>query len=180
VATNIDQILDQIAELIRADKDLLLDGADWRRTPRAGGFDALEFLAPIAISGVIINGLQARVSCRSDLTEKDVHAQLQLYIPAISAFAHLQRVEWRPNARHTNTASAPAALRFKTFSDRWYDFGLNRRLGVAGLRQTCTMIAQEPPRSIGSFNDLLAFLGEVWKIKGAVRIPAPPWEERLV
>jgi hypothetical protein len=180
VAVNVDHILDQISQMLAAEKELLTDGVDWQRRGRAGGFDALEFAAPIAMAGVIINGLQARISCRSDLVDCDVHAQLQVYVPAISGYAHVQRVEWRPNSRHTNDASAPAELRFRTFTDRWHEFGLNRRLGVSALRQTGPMIAQALPRNIGSFNELLELLQEVWKVEGIGRIPPPPWEDRII
>ena len=127
--------------MLRQDKKIFLDGVFWRRHRRAG-FDALEFTAPITIAGVIRDGLQARISCRSDMPECDVHAQLQMYVPQLNCYAHIQRVEWRPNALHTNGGNAPAKLRFKKFHDRWYEFGLNRRLGVAGLRQTGPMIAR--------------------------------------
>jgi hypothetical protein len=175
----IELILDRIADILHQDKDLLLEKVSWQRRARTG-FEALELTAPMAIDGVIRDGLQARISCRSDMAERDVHAQLQVYVPALSAYAHVQRVEWRPNAPHTNSGNAPAKLRFKIFYDRWYDFGLNRRLGVAGLRQTGPMIAQTLPLEIATFNELLAFLEQVWKVSGVRRVPMPPWEDRLI
>jgi len=180
VPASVEEILDQIANMLQADKQLLLEGVDWQRRPRAGAFDSLDFQAPVSIGGVIRNGLVARISCRSDLWECDVHAQLQVYVPAISSYAHVQRVEWRPNSRHTNDGKAPAALRFKTFSDRWHEFGVNRRLGLPALRQTLPGIAQELPCQPANFNELLAFLEEVWNLSGVVRIPQPPWEGRIV
>jgi hypothetical protein len=175
----IDHILDQIADVLRQDKELLPEGVAWMRRARTG-FDALELTAPIAIGGVIRDGLQARISCRSDMPEGDVHAQLQVYVPALNGYAHVQRVEWKPNAPHTNGGNAPADLRFQKFYDRWYEFGLNRRLGITGLRQTGPMIAQALPREIGTFNELLAFLEQVWKVSGVSRVPIPPWEDRLI
>lgn len=175
---SIDEILDDIAEILKAEKQVLLDGIDWQRRPRAGGFDGLELVIPLSLGGVVRDGLAARVSCRSDLCDCEVHAQMQVYVPAISAYAHVQRVEWRPNSRHTNDGSAPAALKFKTFADRWYDFGMNRRLGVGALRQTSKMIAQEL-QPIGDFNQLLEFLEQVWNVRGIRRIPPPPWEGRF-
>jgi hypothetical protein len=173
----IDRILDEIADMLRQNKEMLLEGVSWTRHARTS-FYALELTAPVAIQGVLRDGLQARISCRSDLPECDVHAQLQVYVPALRGYANVQRVEWRPNRPHTNDANAPVGLRFETFHDRWYDFGLNRRLGIKGLRQTGTMIAQALPQ-IGSFNELLAFLERVWKISGVSRVPIPPWEGRL-
>jgi hypothetical protein len=175
----IDKILDRISDTLRQDKELLLEGVSWIRRARTG-FDALELTAPIALGGVIRDGLQARISCRSDMPERDVHAQLQVYVAALNVYAHVQRVEWRPNAPHTNGGNAPAKLRFKTYYDRWYDFGLNRRLGITGLRQTAPMIAQPLPREIGTFNELLAFLEQLWNVSGAGRVPIPPWEDRLL
>ncbi len=180
VPATIDQILDQIDAMLRAKKDLLLEGIDWQKRPRAGGFEALDFVAPVAVDGVVRNGLSVRITCRSDLCDCDVHAHLQIYVPAISADANVQRVEWRPNSRHTNDGKAPAALRFKTFTDRWHEFSLNRRLGIGALRQTVPMIAQDLPRPIADFNELLEFLGEVWNVEGVVRIPQPPWEGRII
>lgn len=172
-------ILNRIAEILPQEKELLLEGVIWERRARRG-FDALELTAPIAIGGVIRDGLQARLSCRSDMPNRDIHAQLQVYVSELNLYAHVQRVEWRPNAPHTNRGNAPAKLRFKEFFDRKYDFGMNRRLGIAGLRQTAPMIAEPLPRQIESFNELLAFLEELWKASGASRIPTPPWENRLI
>jgi hypothetical protein len=49
MAREIDDILEGIAEILRQDKELLLEGVFWRRLPRTG-FDALELTAPIAIA----------------------------------------------------------------------------------------------------------------------------------
>ncbi|HMA74991.1 MAG TPA: hypothetical protein VKP67_26385 [Xanthobacteraceae bacterium] len=112
----VDHILDAIADMLRQEKELLVERVSWTRHGRAG-FNALEFAAPIATGGVIRDGLQARISCRSDMAQRDVHAQLQVYVPALNAYAHVQRVEWRPNRRHTNSGNAPAKLKFKEFTD---------------------------------------------------------------
>jgi len=89
-------------------------------------------------------------------------------------------IEWRPNAPHTNRGNAPAKLRSLKLYDRWYEFGLNRRLGVAGLKQTGPMIAEALPQEIWTFDELLAFLEQVWKVSGVSRVPTPPWEGRLI
>jgi hypothetical protein len=173
-----DQLLNEIADLLAQDKELLIENVSWARRSRTG-FDQLEFAAPVAVAGVIRDGLQARFTRRSDLPEEDVYAQLEVYVPALVGYAHVQRVGWRPNAPHTNNANAPSDLRFKTFKTRWYEFGVNRRLGIAGLRQTTTMIAKPCP-DIESFYELLVFLEEIWKVQGIRRVPIPPWEGRLV
>ena len=53
----IDHILDRIADILRQDKELLLEGVFWIRRARTG-FDALELTASIEIGGVIRDGLQ--------------------------------------------------------------------------------------------------------------------------
>lgn len=180
LAAYVENIFDQIGMMLKADKVLHLDGVDWRRRPRAGGFDGLEYVAPVSIDGVIRDGLAARISCRSDLIECEVHAQLQVFVPAIAAYIHIQRVDWRPNSRHTNDGKAPAALRFRTFTDRWHEFNINRRLGLPAFRQMVPGIAQELPCTPACFNELLAFLGEVWNVSGVIQIPQPPWEGRII
>jgi hypothetical protein len=176
---DIDHLLNEIAVLLAKEKELQLDRVSWVKRPRAG-FHQLEFIAPIAVDDVILNGLQARLCCRSDLPEADVYAQLELYIPLLGAYVHLQRIEWQPNAPHTNNGNAPSHLRFKKLETRWHEFGVNRRLGLAGLRQTTTTIAQPLPRDIKNFHDLLVFLEEIWKVRGISRIPVPPWEGRFL
>src|SRR5260370_15474913 len=44
---DIHSVLDSIAEMIRAEKALVTENVDWRRRPQAGGYDALEFAAPL-------------------------------------------------------------------------------------------------------------------------------------
>jgi hypothetical protein len=176
---NVEQLLNEIAEILAKEKDLQVDGVSWVKRPRAG-FHQLEFVAPIEIGGVNLSGLQARISCRSDLPEADVYAQLELYVPMLGAYAHVQRTEWRPNAPHTNSGNAPSHLRFRTLGTRWHEFGVNRRLGLAGLRQTTTTIAQPFSKDAENFHDLLVFLEEVWRVRGISRIPAPPWEGRFL
>src|SRR5215813_11864227 len=105
-------------------------GRDGSRT----GFDQLEFAAPVAVAGVIRHGFQARFTCRSDLPEEDVYAQLEVYVPALAGYAHVQRVGWRPNAPHTNNANAPSDLRFKTKSVAQRGQKALERIGVGHLR----------------------------------------------
>jgi hypothetical protein len=90
------------------------------------------------------------------------------------------RVEWRPNTPHTNRGNAPAKLRSLKLYDRWYEFGLNWRLGVAGLKQTGPMIAEALPQELRTFDELLAFLEQVWKVSGVSLVPTPPWKGRLI
>jgi hypothetical protein len=175
----IDQILNDLASLLVQEKELLTENVLWVKRGKAG-FDQLEYVAPISVGGVIRSGMQARITCRSDLPDEDVHAQLEVYVEALQGYAHVQRVGWLPNSPHTNNGSAPASLKFKTLKTRWYEFGLNRRLGVGGLRQTVVMIAQPFPREVTSFQELLVFLEEIWKVLGVRRVPHPPWEGRLV
>jgi hypothetical protein len=42
------------------------------------------------------------------------------------------------------------------------------------------MIAQPLPQQIETFNELLAFLEQVWKVSDVSRLPLPPWEDRLL
>jgi hypothetical protein len=132
----IDRILDRIADVLRQDKELLLEGVsmDAARANRVIRPARNSCLEPIADKPR--RSLWARSAPAHEMTEADVHAQLQVYVPAIGAYAHVRRVEWRPKSPHTNSGNAPARLRFKTFHDRWYEFGVNRRLGIAALRQT--------------------------------------------
>ena len=176
---DVDRILGQLGNLLAEEKELQFENISWVRHARTG-FDQLEYVAPIAVQGVIRSGLQARISCRSDLPDEDVHAQLEVHVPSLAGYAHLQRVGWRPNAPHTNNANAPSDLRFKTLKNRWYEFGVNRRLGIGGLRQTAVMIAKPFPRDVESFYELLVFLEEIWKVRDIRRVPVPPWEGRLV
>jgi hypothetical protein len=83
-----DQLLNEIAGLLAQDKELLIENVSWASRSRTG-FDQLEFAAPVGVGGVIRHGLQhglqARITCRSDLPEEDFHAQLKLYAPALAA-----------------------------------------------------------------------------------------------
>jgi hypothetical protein len=52
--------------------------------------------APILIGGASRSGLQVRLNARTDMPDRDVYAQFELWCPEIERYLHFERAEWRP------------------------------------------------------------------------------------
>ena len=153
---------------------------DWRAQPSPGGPTRLTRVLSLDVAGVAPNGLQARFVCREDLPEQDVYAHLEMHIPEVPCFGHFQRVSWRPLRSHTNGAKVLGLHRLKTIRDRQETFPANRHLGIRGLRQTVTTVAEPLHPVPGSFRDLLSYLQDFWRIDALHRVADPPWQNRLI
>jgi hypothetical protein len=127
-----------------------------------------------------MSGLQARLCARTDLPERDVYAQLELWCPEIEKNLHFDKAEWRPLRPHTNPPSAGVRLRGLTLIDRQHRFDVNRRLGIPGLLQTVPLIGESLPEGMETFNDFCVYLGKLWNLAEASLLPAPPWQERFL
>jgi hypothetical protein len=96
-----------------------------------------------------------------------------MHIPADAAIRDAGNYNAEPMPSATAVAARPDSHAIRSPSPA-------RRLGLVGLRQTGPMIAQALSQEIETFNELLAFLEQVWKVSGVSRVPMPPWEDRLL
>jgi hypothetical protein len=172
------EILDRVAEFVQSPKSWA-GTLSWRPAARHRSNSCLELVAPLLVGGVAKSGFQARLNARSDMAERDVHAQLELWCPEIEKYLHFERAEWRPIRPHTNPPTAPAGLRARILQDRHHPYSLNRRLGIPALLQTVTLIGKPMPEEIGTFNKFVGFLDTIWMLDPS-ELPEPPWQERFL
>jgi hypothetical protein len=172
------EVLDRVAEFSQSRK-AWGGNLSWRSTThRSNAY--VQAVIPLFIGGAAKSGFQARLSARTDMAERDVYAQLELWCPEIEKYLHFDRVEWKPIRPHSNPQTAPAGLRGRILMDRQYPFLLNRRLGIPGLLQAVTLVAKPLPDGLQTFNDLCGFLSTMWALADSSPLPEPPWQERLL
>jgi hypothetical protein len=140
------EILDQVAEFSKSPK-AWGGNLSWQLTTHRSNA-CVQGVVPLLVGGAAKSGFQARLSARTDMTEREVYAQLELWCPEIEKYLHFDKVGWRPIRPHTNPPAAPAGLRGRTLLDRQYPFLLNRRLGIPGLLQTVTLVAEPLPDAL--------------------------------
>jgi hypothetical protein len=172
------EILERIAQLSRAPKSIFRR-PQWKSV-RYRSPAAIELVTPLAIEGAVVSGLQARLTARSDMPDRDLYAQLENWCPQIEKYLHFDRVEWRPVRPHTNPPTSPARVRGLTLWDRRLPFSLNRRLGIPRLLQIVTLIAEPISPELTTFTAFCEYLGRIWSVENASSLPEPPWQERLL
>jgi hypothetical protein len=85
------EILDRVAEFSQSRK-VWGGNPSWR--PAAHRSNAcVQAVVPLFVGGAAKSGFQMRLSARTDMAERDVYAQLELWCPEIEKYLHFDKVE---------------------------------------------------------------------------------------
>src|ERR1700721_2704924 len=98
-----------IPSLMEADKTIGVDPA-WHLDPHEG--HTLRASVPLAVEGVIQEGLYLEGRCISDNPDQDISISL-VYKPARGLSGPLCRVDWNPIQAHNNRGLISGPWRFK-------------------------------------------------------------------
>jgi hypothetical protein len=141
--------------------------------------DWLEVSAPLDISGVTVEGLYLRAQARQNLPEEAVTFQLEYRPPPKVRLrgGPLWRIEWRPLSGHSNKGRGPPELRFKLQTgSHHHPFDLNWAEEPKAVRRGNLPIAVPFPADFeDTYDGLVAFVGQQFKIGNIGVVTTPPW-----
>ncbi len=91
------------------------------------------------------------------------------------------RIEWRPLAAHSNKNIGPLEFRFTQITgSHHHRFDLNWNHSQSQVRKGNLRIAVPIDPDPPTYEDLLAFVGREFRIKGMEEIPVPPWQGQML
>ena len=140
----------------------------------------LQLVHALDIEGVTIEGLLLRIIAFADFPEEAVTVQLE-YSQAGRRDSAVDRINWRPLHTHENGNKGPAEYRLITIEGTHrHSFEHNWLTAEARLRKSNLPVAVPLNPEPDSFEALLAFLGECFRINGLRVIEHPPWREETL
>jgi hypothetical protein len=140
----------------------------------------LRLSVPLAIDGVIEEGLYLDCHCPADDGDNDVTINMT-YKPAQGLSGPLLRFDWNPIHVHGNKGIIGGKWRYKPITGTHiHPFSENFAKGVKFMFDNNLPIAFPCDETLPNFREMLRYVGDVMKISDIQRVPLPPITSRLV
>lgn len=165
-----------LPEIADAEKELSGALPPWNED-ESGKFD---ITVPLEIRGITVQRLYFKAHAVKDRFEEDVTFQL---IGSASGERPVgfDRIDWRPYHIHMNQGGCAPELRFLTLAQSHrHAFHLNWLADQKRLRAGNLPVAMPLDPEPNSWEELLVFVGNCFKIKDLGRLEAPGWERVLL
>ncbi len=165
--------------LVSAEKRLSL-AAVWTPADPEDGYS--EFVAPLEIAGVTIQGLSLRGGCYAHLPGEAMMFQLEIGHASVRTRIPLMRLDWRPlTASHKNPRKGSAAHAGRQiFGSHLHTFDLNWVEENGAMRAGNLPFAIEVSPDPRGFAEILDFVQKHFRISKVELIPEPNWSPRLL
>lgn len=167
-----------LEELFNAEKTFSIR-PDWKKSANDGW---LRLVVPLDIDGVTVEGLRLGMYCRQSMPDQSVTLQVEYFPPKRSAKGGpLCRIEWRPMRPHNNKGMGPQEFQFLPISGcHHHSFDLNWRHAQRQVQKGGLPIAVPIGVNLTTFDEVLAFAGNEFRIKDLASVSPPPWEKNLL
>jgi hypothetical protein len=140
----------------------------------------LRLSVPLAIDGVIEEGLYLDGHCRADDQDNDVTINMT-YKPAQGLSGPLTRLDWNPIHPHGNKGLIGGEWRYKLIQGtHLHPFSENYVKGMKFMFDNNLPIALPCDEPLPNFREMLRYVGDAMKISDIQRIPLPPVTSRLI
>jgi hypothetical protein len=140
----------------------------------------LRLSVPLAIDGVIEEGLYLDCHCPADDHDNDVTINMT-YKPVQGLSGPLTRLDWNPVHTHGNRGLIGGEWRYKTINgSHIHPFSENFAKGIKHMFDNNLPIAFPCTTTLQNFLEMLSYVGDVMRISDIQRVPPPPVSARLV
>jgi hypothetical protein len=156
---------------------ILVPGPEWTLTKPA----LYEILFALDdLSGATIDGARVRLKAIDDLPEQAVMVQLEY--PQSDRRDHaIDRINWKPIHDHCNQGKGPEEYRFIPFEGTHrHAFDLNWLPEEGRLLVKNLPVALPVRPDPATYQELLEFAGECFRINNLTAIEPPPWKEETL
>lgn len=166
-----------LIDILRATKEMSA-APDWVPLQKDDG--RLQFVSPLEIDAVTIQGVQFRAIAHTYAANRAVTFQIEHHA-ASGVGGPFSRIEWRPLSPHGNKGLGPAEHRFKVIADcHIHPLDLNLAHNETWVRKGRLPIALPISPPLGSYEEALAFVEKEFRIKDVMRMPIPPWTDKIL
>lgn len=163
-----------LVELLEAEKDVN-PLPSWRPVDPRGKF---RWRAEISVNGATVEGLILHGRALAAEPGREVSFTLE-HAPAGAPSSRIDRIDWKPLTPHSNKGIGRQEIRFEIYA------GSNRHLYYENLTQEGNLRAGNLPvavhieSALPTFDALIAFVAQTYKIPRLALLPPPPWIEDL-
>lgn len=138
-----------------------------------------RIVAPLAVDGVALEGLQIRGWYRPQRPERDVMLQLELQ-PAAGKQCPIERIDWRPSHKHSNNRERGGIPLGQFSGSHVHEFELNYFESESRMLSGNLRYARPLATEVNDFQNLLAFAESRFRVNGlSDKWPSPEWEHTL-
>ena len=150
--------------------------------PPADSNGYMEFVVPLSVDGVTVEGLSLRGACYESHANESVMLQIEVGKPGIRTRIPLSRVDWRPlNGPHRNPRSGNSEYSGLVIGgSHYHPFDLNWVNANLTMRSGNLPFAIEILPDFQSFAEMVDFVEKRFKINKLGQIEYPRWVERLL
>lgn len=150
----------------------------WSKPEKEDGY--MRFSAPLEIGGIVEQGLTFQGGCYRD--HPDRHVTFQLCWHTIRGTVPLERLDWKSlQGGHTNRRAGPPDWAGKRVSEtHLHAFELNWVVQEQRMRKGNLPLAMEISEELQTFEQLLQYTGNRFRIKNIAIVATPEWEYKLV
>lgn len=138
----------------------------------------LRWRAPLDISGATIEGAVLHARTRASEAGRDVSFTLETH-PATGPSGSVDRIDWNPIEPHNNKGIGRPEVRFLLISGHHRHNYYENLTGDGILRTGNLPVAVPIDEPLTTFESLIAFVSETYKIVGLENLQTPPWSEDL-
>tara|TARA_R110000868_G_scaffold305573_7_gene566618 strand:+ start:5540 stop:6073 length:534 start_codon:yes stop_codon:yes gene_type:complete len=135
---------------------------------------AINFLVPLDINGVTIEGLFLRGRAYESAPDRDVMFQLEI-TTGLRSRTPLRRVDWLPRSgRHKNPDKGEILGSHQhLFEPNWIE-------GEQRMRAGNLPWAEAIPATVSTYASLLDFTADQFRIQNITAVPQPEWSAKLL
>lgn len=146
---------------------------EWSRPDNSDG--TTDFLVPLDIGGVTIEGLFLRGRANEFSPDRDVMFQLELASTSSRTRIPLLRIDWFPRAAgHKNPDKN------MIYGSHLHPFVANWQEGSQQMAKGNLPWAEQVGPSVDSFGKLLDLMARKFRISNKEAIPVPGWSPKLL
>jgi hypothetical protein len=161
-----------LAELLEAEKRIR-PVPTWRSDN-----GAIRWKAPLIIGGAVVEGFTLHARCLASEAGRDVSFTLDRSVTGQPS-VRIDRVDWRPIHRHNNNGIGPDHLRFKIIEESHRHNYYENLTSDGKMRSGNLPVAIPIEEKLETFQSLVDFVAEIYKIEDLKLLMPPPWSEDL-
>lgn len=143
----------------------------------------LTLVVPLEIGGVTVSGLVLRGKTLAARPDQDVMFQIECLHGDRGGRRDraLARIDWRPLHSHNNRGRGPEEWRFfEQIGTHHHAFGLNWLDDEQRMRSANLPIAVPLNPEPSTYDELVAFVEETFRINNLGTLPPPQWTANLL
>lgn len=163
-----------LAELLEAEKRIR-PLPSWRPVDDTG---KIRWKAQLTIGGATVEGLNIHARCIASEPGREVTFILERAV-AGKGSVRIDRIDWKPLHNHCNKGVGPEELQYVVINETHRHNFYENLTSTGELRLNNLPVARPVGKDLPTFQSLVDFMGETYRIEDLKFLTPPPWTDDL-